>query len=314
MEGTLSMNSTHQEGGDLLIVGSVAFDSVETPAGCVEMALGGSACYASLAASYFSNPRVVAIVGEDFGEEHIAKLESHGIDTDGIAKVPGKTFHWRGKYRDNFKERDTLETSLNVFEGFDPQLPEKYRGTPYVLLGNIDPTLQASVLDQASQSKVVAMDTMNYWIASSLEALKDVLRRVNILFINDEEAYQLSGETSLLHAAEKIFDLGPEYIVIKRGEYGAILFGPELRLFVPAVLLPVVVDPTGAGDAFAGGFMGFLSSKKSLDRPSLAGALLHGTVTASFAVEAFSVDGLIELERSAIYRRLEELGEMINFQ
>ncbi len=308
------MNSTQHEKENLLIVGSVAFDSVETPVGSVEMALGGSASYASLAASYFSSPKVVAIVGEDFGEENFERLRSHGVDTDGIAKVPGKTFHWRGRYRENFKERDTLETCLNVFEGFDPELPEKYRRSSFVFLGNIDPTLQAKVLDGATQSKVVAMDTMNFWITTTPEALENVLRRVDILFINDEEIFQLSGETTLLLAAEKTLEFGPKYLVIKRGEYGALLFGPEIRLFVPAVLLPRVVDPTGAGDAFAGGFMGYLSSMKSLDRPSLAGALLFGTVTASFAVEAFSVDGLLALERPAIDRRLEELKEMLRIR
>ncbi|NIM18881.1 MAG: sugar kinase [Candidatus Latescibacteria bacterium] len=298
----------------LLIVGSIAFDSVETPRGSVDMALGGSASYASLAASYLARPQVVAIVGEDFGNEHLTRFEKNGVDTEGIERVRGKTFHWRGRYRDNFKERDTIETCLNVFEGFDPVLPEKYQQTCCVFLGNIDPTLQSAVLDQVSRSEIVAMDTMNFWINTQLKALKQVLRRVDILFINDEEAFQLSGAESVLLAAEEILALGPRYVVIKRGEYGSLLFGPEYRLFVPVVLLPRVVDPTGAGDAFAGGFMGYLSKVKALDRTSMAGALMRGTVMASFAVEAFSIDGLAELEEPAIDHRLKGLENLIDFR
>ena len=305
------MNSSQPGKDNLLIVGSMAFDSVETPRGRVDMALGGSASFASLAASYTCSPQVVAIVGEDFKPADIDRFQKHGIDTDGIERVPGKTFHWRGKYRDNFKERDTLETCLNVFEDFNPALPDKYRHTPFVFLGNIHPSLQAAVLDQVEQTQVVALDTMNFWISSTPDELKAVLRRVDILLINDEEVFELSGGETLLQAAEKTLQLGPRYLIVKRGEYGALLFGPDFRLFVPAMLLPQVIDPTGAGDSFAGGFMGYLTEKKSLDRASLAGALLRGTVMASFSVEAFSVDGLCDMTEAAINRRLEELEGML---
>ena len=297
----------------LLIVGSMAFDSIETTRGSVEMALGGAASYASLAARFFAQPLIVAVVGEDFGDDHMAVFQEMDIDTTGIARVPGKTFHWRGKYRENFKERDTLETCLNVFEGFNPVLPDDYKAAKYVFLGNIDPVLQAKVLDQVEKPEIVALDTMNFWISNTLESLKLVLRRIDILLINDEEAFQLSGSDTILGAAGKILQLGPRYVIIKRGEYGALLFGEDIRLFVPAVLLPQVIDPTGAGDSFAGGFMGYLSSLNQIDAPSLAGALLRGTVTASFACEAFSLDKLRSLRQDAIDTRLTELKSLMKF-
>ena len=297
----------------LLIVGSVAFDSVETPAGKAEMAMGGSASFASIGASYWCQPLVVGVVGEDFGEKQFDRFADHGVDTRGIEIASGKTFHWRGRYHDDFKGRDTLETALNVFESFDPEIPREYADANYVFLGNIDPTLQTKVLDQTS-AKVVAMDTMNYWIDTAMDALKNVIERVDLLFINDEEALQLSGEASgasVLGAANRILSMGPRYVVIKRGEYGALLFGPDMRLFVPAVLLEKVVDPTGAGDAFAGGFMGSLASNGVLDRSSLSSALINGTVIASFAVEAFSVDGICDLSQTEIKARTEQLESMI---
>jgi sugar/nucleoside kinase (ribokinase family) len=297
----------------LLIVGSMAFDSIETPKGSIEMALGGAATYASLAARFFAQPLIVAIVGEDFGDDHMSVLQEAGIDTTGIARVPGKTFHWRGRYRENFNERDTLETCLNVFEGFNPVLPDDYKTAKYVFLGNIDPVLQARVLDQVEKPEIVALDTMNYWISDALESLKLVLRRTDILLINDEEAFQLSGADSILEAAGNILQLGPKYLIIKRGEYGALLFGEDIRLFVPAFLLPQVIDPTGAGDTFAGGFMGYLSSLKKTDASSLAGALLRATVTASFTCEAFSVDKLRSLSHEAIDTRLAELKSLMRF-
>jgi len=304
---------TTEQKEKLLIVGSVAFDSIETPRGSIEMALGGSAIFASLAAVFFAQPLVVGIVGEDFGDEHFAMLQHAGVDTKGIAKVAGKTFHWRGRYRENFKERDTLDTCLNVFEGFNPVLPEDYRSSKYVFLGNIDPVLQAKVLDQVHNPEIVALDTMNFWITNTPDALKTVLRRTDILLINDEEAFQLSGGDSILDAAGAILSLGPKYVIIKRGEYGALLFGEGIRLFVPAFLLPRLVDPTGAGDAFAGGFMGSLASLEKLDASSLKASLLLGTVTASFACESFSVDKLRSLRRGAIDARLEELKSLFRF-
>ncbi len=297
----------------LLIVGSLAFDSVETPTGKVEMALGGSASYAAIAASYHCRPQVVGVVGDDFTEEHLRRFEDHAVDVKGIEKAEGKTFHWRGRYHDNFKERDTLETSLNVFELFDPVIPSEYRDTRFVFLGNIDPTLQLKVLLQMNKTTLVAMDTMNFWIETARDALAETLSRVDLLFINDEEALQLSGESSLLGASEKILSMGPDYVVVKRGEYGAVLFGPETRLYVPAVLLPEVVDPTGAGDSFAGGFMGYLAGRDRVDRSVLARALITGTVEASFSVEAFSVDGICGLDAPALEARQAQLEDMIRF-
>jgi sugar/nucleoside kinase (ribokinase family) len=297
----------------LLIVGSVAFDSIETPQGRADMALGGSASYAAIAASYFSKPQVVGIVGDDFHGHHMKKFHDHGVDVRGIESIAGKTFFWKGRYRENFKERDTLETALNVFQHFNPTIPEAYRNTKYVLLGNIDPKLQLSVLDQAKGSDIVAMDTMNFWIDTAREPLHEVLKRVDMLFINDEEAMQLADEWTVLGAADSIRRMGPKYVVIKRGEHGAVLFGPDMTLFVPAVLLSNVVDPTGAGDTFAGGFVGHLSRGGGLERENLARALTWGTVMASFAVEAFSVDGICRLSPGAIEERRGRLVDMIRY-
>lgn len=299
--------------GRLLIVGSLAFDSVETPAGRIEKALGGSALYASVAASYFTNPCVVGIVGDDFLDEHIAVMRDRGVDTRGIERVSGETFHWAGRYRANFKERDTLVTCLNVFEDFNPGIPEDYRGCTHVFLGNIDPVLQGRVLDQVGETAMVGMDTMNFWIQHSPDALRAVMKRIDILFINDEEAFELSGEFSILRAAEKILGMGPRYLVIKRGEYGALLFGEDIRLFVPAVLLPAIVDPTGAGDAFAGGFSGYVAAREASDRHTLANALLAGTAMASYSVESFSVDTLARLTEEDVRARLSQLELMIRF-
>lgn len=295
----------------LLIVGSIAFDSVETPAGKVEMALGGSASFASIAASYWCSPLAVGVVGEDFGETHFAHLTDHGVDTEGIEQAPGKTFHWRGRYHEDFKGRDTLETALNVFETFSPVIPKNYQDARYVFLGNIDPGLQMKVLDQAASAEIVAMDTMNLWIDIARDGLEEVLKRVDVLFINDEEAMMLSERSSVLKAAETILAMGPRYVVVKRGEFGALLFGPDMCLFVPGVLLDGVVDPTGAGDSFAGGFMGNLTAAGTLDRSTFASALVDGTVVASFCVEAFSVDGICALDESRIASRRSQLENMI---
>lgn len=307
------MSVAQESAQPILIVGSVAFDSVETPTGRADMALGGSASFAGIAASYFAAPRVVGIVGDDFEDHHMRKLSDHGVDVRGIERAAGKTFHWKGRYHENMKDRDTLETSLNVFQHFDPAIPEAYRNTPYVLLGNIDPKLQLSVLDQAQGARFVAMDTMNFWINTAREPLLDVLKRIDLLFINDEEAMQLADQWSVVAAAETLLRMGPKFVVIKRGEHGAILFGPGLTLFVPAVLLANVVDPTGAGDTFAGGFMGQLSRSGALDRANFASALTWATVMASFTVEAFSVDGICRLAPEAIADRRKALVEMVRY-
>jgi sugar/nucleoside kinase (ribokinase family) len=305
--------STPHEPHPLLIVGSVAFDSVETPQGRADMALGGSASYASIAASYFTRPQVVGVVGDDFQAHHMARLSDHGVDVRGIESMPGKTFHWRGRYHEDLNNRDTLETALNVFQHFKPTIPEAYRGTRFVMLGNIDPVLQLSVLDQTPGVGLVGMDTMNFWIDTARDALHAVLKRVDVLFINDEEAMQLADEWTVLGAAGAIRRMGPRYVVIKRGEYGSVLFGPDFTLFVPAVLLSHVVDPTGAGDTFAGGFMGHLSRGGGLSRENLAQALAWGTVMASFTVEAFSVDGICNLPHEAIEERRRELLDMVRY-
>lgn len=294
----------------LLTVGSVAFDSVETPTGSIDRALGGSATYASLAASYFAKPQVVAVVGDDFGEEHFGVFTDCGVDTRGIERVPGSTFHWKGRYHDNMQDRDTLETHLNVFEGFNPVVPDEYKDSPYVFLGNIEPKIQLKVLDQVADARFVAMDTMNFWISGALDDLKSVLGRVDLLFINDDEAVQLSGERQMLNAAQKILELGPDYIVIKRGEFGSLLFGRDACVFVPAVLLPKVVDPTGAGDSFAGGFLGAVARAGETTRRTLAKGMIYGTVMASFAVEGFSVDGLLNHSEATINLRREFLESM----
>lgn len=305
---------TEDKRPSLLVVGSIAFDSVETPIGGVEKALGGSATYASLASSYFTTPRVVAVVGEDFGQEHLETLRNHGVDTRGIEKVEGQTFHWKGRYRDNMVDRDTLETHLNVFEGFDPELPDIYRDEAYVFLGNIEPRLQLKVLDQVERPLFVGMDTMNFWLDNALDDLKAVFRRVDMLFINDEEAFQLTGERQVLNAAEQILKLGPSYVVVKRGEFGSLLFGQDICLFVPAVLLSKVIDPTGAGDAFAGGFLGSVAGESRVTRSVLARAMIYGTAMASFTVEQFSVDGLLNRSRETIDLRREFIESMTDYR
>jgi sugar/nucleoside kinase (ribokinase family) len=297
----------------LLTVGSVAFDSVETPTGSIDRALGGSATYASLAASYFTQPQIVAVVGDDFGDEQLDVFRGRGVDTRGIERVAGSTFHWKGRYHDNMQDRDTLETHLNVFEGFNPVVPDEYKDSPYVFLGNIEPKIQLKVLDQVADARFVAMDTMNFWISGALDDLKAVLGRVDLLFINDDEAVQLSGERQMLNAARKILELGPDYAVIKRGEFGSLLFGHEICVFVPAVLLPKVVDPTGAGDSFAGGFLGAVARAGQTTRQTLAQGMIHGTVMASFAVEGFSVDGLLNHSEATIELRREFLESMTSY-
>lgn len=297
----------------VLVVGSMAFDSIQTPTESVEMALGGSATFGAIAASYFAAPRVVGIVGDDFTDEHLAVFTNRGIDTAGIDRVSGKTFHWKGSYHKNMQDRDTLDTQLNVFETFDPELPESYRDSKFVFLGNIAPQIQMKVLDQVEAPTFVGLDTMNFWISSTLGDLKAVLRRIDLLFINDEEAFELSNERQVIVAGERILKMGPKYVVIKRGEFGSLLFGKDICFFVPAVLLPRVVDPTGAGDAFAGGFVGSVARAGKVSRSVLAEGMLYGTVLASFAVEQFSVAGVLELERATIDLRREFIESMTDY-
>jgi len=280
----------------VLVVGSVAYDDVETFAGSVRRVLGGSATFFSMASSLFAPTQIVAVVGDDFDASDLDRITVRGVDTGGVARAPGATFRWGGRYDPQFRSRETLFTELNVFAQFDPQLPVAYRESAVVFLANIHPTLQLSVLDQARRPKIVACDTMNFWIHGEPAALKAVLRRVDILFVNDEEALALTGEANMLHAARCIRAMGPATVVIKRGEHGAWLFHGDHITVVPAVPLATVVDPTGAGDTFAGGFMGFIAH--ALERGSIldgalyAQAMVAGTLTASFAVEGFSIDAI----------------------
>ncbi|QSQ26247.1 bifunctional hydroxymethylpyrimidine kinase/phosphomethylpyrimidine kinase [Pyxidicoccus parkwayensis] len=298
----------------LLVVGSVALDSVETPFGRKEDILGGSATYFSTSASFFTPARVVAVVGEDFPEAHLNFLRGRGIDLEGLTRESGRTFRWKGRYGYELNEAQTLDTQLNVFQAFSPKLPESYRDTPYVFLGNIHPELQAQVLDQVRAPKLVAADTMNFWINGSRQALLKTLKRVNLLFVNDAEARQLAGEHNVVKAARSILSMGPQRVVIKRGEYGALLFDHDHIFACPAFPLAEVFDPTGAGDTFAGGFMGALAtSAGGPDAAVLRRAMVMGSVMASFTVEKFSLERLREVTRPEIHARFAEFRTLTHF-
>jgi sugar/nucleoside kinase (ribokinase family) len=311
------MQATHS----ILAVGSIAFDSIETPAGKAESVLGGSVNYFSIAASHYAPIQVVGVVGEDFPREHLEWLSNHKVDTSGVQTVPGKTFHWAGSYDQNLNEAKTLSTSLNVFEHFNPQLSPKHKTAAYVFLANIDPVLQQSVLDQIQSPKLVACDSMNFWITGKPAELKKTLARVDILSVNEGEAYLLSGERNIARAAEKIRAMGPKVVIIKRGEYGATLFSGRSTFLAPAYPVERVVDPTGAGDSFAGAFMGFLAeagadismAKSDPDRWDmlLRRAVLAGCVMASFTVQDFSFKRLMTLNAAELVERQKSLLEMI---
>lgn len=286
----------------ILVVGSVAFDSVETPFGKVDEVLGGSGTYFSTSASFFSDISLVAVVGEDFPSEHLEFLKQRNVDLEGVQVVPGKTFRWKGEYGYDLNEAKTLDTQLNVFEHFRPKLPESYRDAEFVFLGNIDPELQLEVLSQVRNPKLVACDTMNFWISGKREALVKTLARVDILMINESEVRQLAAEANLIKAAQTILAMGPKTIVIKRGEYGALMFSEHTIFSAPAYPLEAVFDPTGAGDTFAGGFMGYLAANQNLSDASVRQAIIFGSVMASFTVEDFSLNRLKNLE----YREIEE--------
>lgn len=287
----------------LLVVGSVAYDSVETHAGKVERALGGSATFFSMASALFAPTYVVAVVGEDFRPSDLDRLRRRGVDVSGIDRVPGETFRWGGRYSQYFETRETLFTELNVFSNFQPRVPALYAGAELVFLANIHPALQLDVLGQMQRPRFVAMDTMGFWIAGERERLLAVLARVDAVFLNDEEAYALSGVGNLLQAARVIQGMGPATVVIKRGEFGAVLFHDGHALQVPAVMLDRVVDPTGAGDTFAGGFMGYLACQSAIDTGSLQGAMVTGALAASFCCEDFSVDALERADLDAVIAR-----------
>ena len=288
----------------IVVVGSVGIDTIETPFGREENVLGGSACYFSLAARNFTDVHMVSSVGEDFPPSHLELLRSRGIDTEGIAVSAGETFRWEGRYDYDMKDPETVSVILGALGSFDPVVPEKSRGADYLFLANTDPEIQMKVLEQASSPRVVACDTMNFWIDNRLEALKTLLGRVNILIINDSEARQLSEEPMMLGAARKIMDMGPEFLIVKRGEYGALLFSREDLFFAPSYMLERVLDPTGAGDTFAGGFMGYVASAdKDLDFAGFKKGVAYGSVLASFTVEDFSVRRLGSLRKEEIEQR-----------
>ncbi len=297
----------------LLVVGSVALDSLETPFGRREDVLGGSASYFSLCASFFGPTRMVAVVGEDFPEDHLRLFASRGVDLAGLSRRPGKTFRWKGRYEFDLNTAHTLDTQLNVFASFQPELPEHYRDSEYVFLGNIDPDLQRAVLDQVRAPRFVACDTMNFWIASKRASLERTLKRVDMLFVNDAEARQLAGEHNVVKAARKILSLGPRAVVVKRGEYGALYFSGEEVFAASAYPLPAVFDPTGAGDSFAGGFMGYLARTRREDAAVMRRAIVLGSVLASFTVEQFSLDRLRSLAPEEIRARYAEARQLAHF-
>lgn len=291
---------------EILVVGSMAFDTVETPFGKEEKILGGSANYFSIAASYFSPINLVGVVGDDFPKEHITFLNDRNIDTNGLKVEKGNTFHWKGRYGYDLNEPKTLETCLNVFEKFSPTLTPKYKKSEYLFLGNIDPDLQMHVLKNMDMPKVIAMDTMNFWISGKKQSLLNVLKCVDILLINESETRQLSEETNLLRAAMKIIEMGPETIVIKKGENGALLVQKDELFYAPGLPLDTVVDPTGAGDSFAGGFMGYLAGCNEKITPfNLRKAVLYGSVMASYVVEDFSFRKTSALTKKRIEERFD---------
>ena len=298
----------------ILCVGSVALDSVETPFGRAERVLGGSAVFFSAAATFFSPVRLVGVVGDDYPHGELAFLAERGADLSGIETRPGESFFWAGRYHYDLSTRDTLETRLGVFADFRPTIPERFRDSRYVFLGNIDPRLQHDVLDHVDRPEVVACDTMNYWIEGKRKELLTLLERVDILLVNDAEVRQLADEPNLLKAARWIRDRGPKIVVVKKGEHGAILFADGWAFFVPGYPLETVFDPTGAGDAFAGGFVGYVAQMESLAADELRRAMVFGSVMGSYAVEDFSVDRFKRLESDDIDARVREFREMTAFE
>lgn len=298
----------------IVVVGTVAFDTVETPFGKGENVLGGSATYFSTSASFFTDVSLVAVVGEDFPQEHVQFLQSRNIDTAGLQSIPGKTFHWTGKYGYDLNEAQTLDTQLNVLTEFRPNLPDSYRDAEYVFLANIDPDLQMEVLDQVRSPKLVACDTMNFWISSKPEALKKVLQRVDFVVINEGEARQFTGEANLVKAARAIISLGCKRLVIKRGEYGVLMFTQDSVFAAPAYPLEQVFDPTGAGDTFAGGLMGYLANTGDLSDDGIRQAIVFGSVMASFNVEDFSLERMKRLEYREIEARYKSFKSLTSFK
>jgi sugar/nucleoside kinase (ribokinase family) len=297
----------------VLVVGTVAFDSIETPFGSAERILGGSASYFALGASFFAGVRVVGVVGKDFPQDYLDLFSERDIDIAGIKQESGDTFHWRGRYHEDINQRDTIELHLNVLAGFEPQLPDHYRDAEYVFLGNIDPRMQMEVLNQIRRLKLVACDTMDHWIRESQEELKKVLKRIEMLVINDSEARLLSGYDNIVKAARAILRMGPKMVLIKRGEYGVLQFSDSSVFATPAYPLEEVFDPTGAGDSFAGGLMGHLARTGDRSDGGLRRAIVYGSVVASFTVEDFGVKRLTTVKLPQIEERYQRFVQLTDF-
>lgn len=300
----------------LLTVGSVAFDAIETPFGKTDKIIGGAGTYIALSASFYEqNQRIVAVVGEDFPQEMLNLLRTKNVDLDGLQVKKGeKTFFWSGKYHNDMNSRDTLVTELNVLEHFDPIIPESYQGTDYLMLGNLSPQVQSTVIDRlTTRPKLIAMDTMNFWMDIALEDLKKTIAKVDLLIVNDEEARQLSGEYSLLKASKVIRAMGCKYLIIKKGEHGALLFHGDNIFYAPALPLEDVFDPTGAGDTFAGGFMGYISSTNDISFENMKRAIIAGSALASFCCEKFGTEKLTTVTRQEVDKRIEEFVALSSF-
>ena len=300
----------------LLTVGTVAFDAIETPFGKTDKIIGGAATYIALASSYFTKPiNMVSVVGDDFPEEGLQNLKNHGANTHGIQIKKGeKTFFWSGKYHNDMNTRDTLATELNVLADFEPVVLDEYQNCEFLMLGNLTPAVQISVINQLkNRPKLVVLDTMNFWMDIALDELKEVIKKIDVLTINDEEARQLSGEYSLVKAAQVILEMGPEYLVIKKGEHGALLFNKESVFFAPALPLEEVFDPTGAGDSFAGGFIGYLASTRDISFDNMKRAIIFGSAMASFCVEKFGTERLINLTQDEIDDRVQDFIDLVQF-
>ncbi len=298
----------------ILVVGTVAFDSIETPYGSAERILGGSASYFAVAASFFAPVQIVGVIGEDFPQEYLDIFSRRGIDTQGLKKEKGQSFHWRGRYHEDLNIRDTVELHLNVLSGFVPRLPEAYRDAEYVFLGNIDPAMQMEVLSQLRQIRLVACDTMDHWIKESPTDLRKVLQKVEMLVINDAEARLLSGEHNVVRAARSLLKMGPKLVLIKRGEYGVLQFSDSSIFAIPAYPLEEVFDPTGAGDSFAGGVLGHLARSRDHSQGGLRRAIVYGSVVASFTVEDFGLRRLIRLSLADIEERYQRFIELTDFR
>lgn len=298
----------------LLVVGTVALDSVETPTETREMVLGGSASFFSYAASYFGGVRLVGVVGDDFPPRHVELLKARGIDTTGLQVVPGKkTFYWRGRYQPNMNDRDTLEVHLNVFGEFDPVLPEEYRRSKFVFLANGAPSIQMKVLEQVPGRTLAVADTMDLWIQTQHDDLMKLFKRIDGLVMNDSEAKLLTGDHNLVRAGHAVRKMGPKFVVIKKGEHGAMFFSEHETYVMPAYPTPDVIDPTGAGDSFAGGMMGYLAEKGNFEPRTLKEALAYGVLVASFTVEDFSLDRMQQIERKELDARMTEYRKMLSF-